>query len=118
MPHFIGEVLMMLDAPMSLLNRVEAFQFVQNSGGQSRVHQIFGVTGDGTGAIDLHATPLPTTKPKNLLVELIRKALGPCCIFFAKIVVENLLQGLAVADFLVSSGFVDQGCNTNDLKTL
>src|SRR5581483_3470965 len=99
-----------------VVSRIKFLKFRQQFWGKSLIYEIVSELSHDAGPIDFHALPLPPAKAKHLLVELIGKAFRPCCQFFAKECVENGLQGLLVADFLVPGSLVDQGSNADNRK--
>src|SRR5438552_1306493 len=88
--------------------RVQLFKFLGNTRRESRIDQVFRIVSNHGRAINFHAAPLPAAKSEHLTIEVIRESLRPRCIFFPKILIENLLEGFAISNFLVASDLINE----------
>src|SRR5262249_25576030 len=52
--------------------------------------------------------PLPSAQPEDVLVKLVGKFFRPCCQLLAEESIQQRLQGVLVANFLVSGRLIDQ----------
>ncbi len=118
MADVIRKVLVMFDAPMSILDGIQFFKFGEHTRRKAGINQIFCISSDRAGAIHFHAAPLPTTKAEDLLIKLVRKTLGPCRKCFPQIPVKDLFKRLSVPNFLVSRCLVNQRGDADNRKAL